>query len=293
MSAFRCAAPSSLSPRPPPEKSRQGRERLTGKSPMGPTICSICAVTKSMSRDGGMTVGDLVRGCDRLERQHGGQSVLEVIGGPAGLTPSPARLATMTRLDRNEPTLNDATPGDPRDTTSPPPWPPGHAEGVGWRCALRLGASCNVVIGDKVGDKRLRAGLPASWRIGDKTGTGEHGSTNTVAIIWPPGRAPLIATVFFAEFIRVRWTRATRSTRRSEASSPRRSDKKGPARSRPLSSPRDVEDQLPPRRRCRPSSACRRRGRYRSGRLEGALPSLMSLRKYIALYPISNGRWPT
>ena len=55
------------------------------------------------------------------------------------------------------------------------------------------------LIGDKVGDKRLRAGLPPSWRIGDKTGTGEHGSTNAVAIIWPPGRAPLIATVYYTE----------------------------------------------------------------------------------------------
>jgi beta-lactamase class A len=53
------------------------------------------------------------------------------------------------------------------------------------------------LIGDKVGDKRLRAGLPPSWRIGDKTGTGDRGSTNAVAIIWPAGRAPLIAAVYY------------------------------------------------------------------------------------------------
>jgi beta-lactamase class A len=55
------------------------------------------------------------------------------------------------------------------------------------------------LVDDKVGDKRLRAGLPPSWRIGDKTGSGERGSTNAVAIIWPPGRAPLIATVYYTE----------------------------------------------------------------------------------------------
>ncbi len=55
------------------------------------------------------------------------------------------------------------------------------------------------LIGDKVGDKRLRAGLPPSWRVGDKTGSGERGSTNTIAIIWPPDRAPLIATVYYTE----------------------------------------------------------------------------------------------
>jgi len=53
------------------------------------------------------------------------------------------------------------------------------------------------LIGDKVGDKRLRAGLPPYWWIGDKTGTGDRGSTNAVAIIWPPARAPIIATVYY------------------------------------------------------------------------------------------------
>jgi beta-lactamase class A len=57
-----------------------------------------------------------------------------------------------------------------------------------------------LLIDDKVGDKRLRAGLPSSWRIGDKTGTGDRGSTNAVAILWPPPeRAPLIATVYYTE----------------------------------------------------------------------------------------------
>ena len=53
------------------------------------------------------------------------------------------------------------------------------------------------LIDDKVGDKRLRAGLPPSWRIGDKTGSGDRGTTNTIAIIWPPERAPIIAAVYY------------------------------------------------------------------------------------------------
>ena len=42
------------------------------------------------------------------------------------------------------------------------------------------------LIADKVGDKRLRAGLPKTWGIGDKTGSGDHGTANTIAIIRPP-----------------------------------------------------------------------------------------------------------
>jgi beta-lactamase class A len=55
------------------------------------------------------------------------------------------------------------------------------------------------LIDDKVGDKRLRAGLPPGWRIGDKTGSGDHGTANTIAIIRPPERAPIIVTVYLTE----------------------------------------------------------------------------------------------
>ncbi len=53
--------------------------------------------------------------------------------------------------------------------------------------------------GDKVADKRLRAGLPADWGIADKTGTGDHGVANTIAILRPPARPPLFVAVYFAE----------------------------------------------------------------------------------------------
>jgi len=45
----------------------------------------------------------------------------------------------------------------------------------------------------------LRAGFPASWRVGDKTGTGNHGAANVVAIAWPPGRLPVLAAVYYKE----------------------------------------------------------------------------------------------
>ena len=53
--------------------------------------------------------------------------------------------------------------------------------------------------GGETGDKRLRAGLPADWGIADKTGTGDHGAANTIAILRPPARPPLFVAVYFAE----------------------------------------------------------------------------------------------
>jgi beta-lactamase class A len=126
------------------------------------------------------------------------------LGGPEGVT---ARLRALgdaeTRLDRYEPSMNFAPPGEVRDTTTPRAMAatmrrlllddvlPATArdELIGW------------MIATKTGLKRLRAGLPADWRAGDKTGTGlADGMTdkiNDIAIFWPPGRAPIIVTAYF------------------------------------------------------------------------------------------------
>jgi beta-lactamase class A len=52
------------------------------------------------------------------------------------------------------------------------------------------------LVGNTTGNARLRAGLPATWRVGDKTGTGERGATNDVAIAWPPGRKAVLITAY-------------------------------------------------------------------------------------------------
>ena len=52
------------------------------------------------------------------------------------------------------------------------------------------------LIANKTGDARLRAGLPNGWRVGDKTGTGEQGTANDVAVVWPSSGAPVIVAVY-------------------------------------------------------------------------------------------------
>ncbi|GJD33565.1 class A beta-lactamase [Methylobacterium aerolatum] len=124
-----------------------------------------------------------------------------LLGGPEALTRWVRGIGdTVTRFDRTEMDLNTAIPGDPRDTTFP----------TAMRETLRrvlLGTVLTPesrgrleawMVGGQTGFKRLRAGLPAAWTVGDKTGTGggDTGTYNDVAIIRPPDRAPLIATVF-------------------------------------------------------------------------------------------------
>jgi beta-lactamase class A len=57
------------------------------------------------------------------------------------------------------------------------------------------------MIETQTGAKRIRAGLPTGWKAGDKTGTGNGDGIsdkyNDVAIICPPGRAPLIVSAYY------------------------------------------------------------------------------------------------
>lgn len=53
------------------------------------------------------------------------------------------------------------------------------------------------LLASKTGGRRLRAGLPADGRVGDKSGTGNNGTANDVAIALPPGRSPILITAYY------------------------------------------------------------------------------------------------
>ena len=148
----------------------------------------------------GMTMAELCHASVTLSDNTAGNLLLSSFGGPAGLTAFARTLGDgITRLDRIEPDLNSAIPGDPRDTTAP-------ASMLSDMRALLLGDALSpasrMQLGDwlvatSTGDKRLRAGMPAGWRVGDKTGTSGNGMSNDIAIAWPPGRKPLLVTAYY------------------------------------------------------------------------------------------------
>lgn len=127
--------------------------------------------------------------------------LLNLIGGPASLTQFLRSAGDqITRLDRFETELNTNNPGDERDTSTPRAMT---------HSVVRLLTSDvlsdsskrllgNWLVASKTGSSRLRAGLPVNWTIGDKTGMGMNGAANNFAVAWPPGRAPIIMTVFMS-----------------------------------------------------------------------------------------------
>ncbi len=150
----------------------------------------------------GMTLGEICEAAVTLSDNTAANLMFESFGGPAALTQFSRSLGDeVTRFDRIEPALNEAMPGDPRDTTTPAAM----AENLR---RLVLGDALSAksknqlaawLIANKTGDERLRAGFPKSWRVGDKTGSGDNGATNDVAIVWPPDRGPIVVTAYFAE----------------------------------------------------------------------------------------------
>lgn len=149
--------------------------------------------------EGGMTIAELCEAAITLSDNTAGNLLLASFGGPAGLTSFARSLGDeTTRLDRIETELNEALPGDPRDTTSP------RAMAQTLR-ALTLGDALSATSraqliawlkANTTGGTRLRAGVPSGWAVADKTGTGDNGTANDVAVLWPPQRAPLIVTVY-------------------------------------------------------------------------------------------------
>lgn len=128
--------------------------------------------------------------------------VLNAIGGPSSVTGFVRGLGdTITRLDRTETTLNEATPGDPRDTTTPNAM-------VNNLRKLVLGdtlsdSSRDKLIswlrGNRVSDNLLRAAVPQDWKIGDRSGAGGYGSRSITAVLWPPNRKPLVLAIYITE----------------------------------------------------------------------------------------------
>jgi beta-lactamase class A len=160
------------------------------------------AMTKDRVGGEGMSIAELCEAAMIVSDNTAGNLLLARLGGPEGLTAYARSLGdTVTRLDRIEPYLNEAIPGDERDTTSP-------AAMLADLYALALGNVLSAssrdqltrwLLGNKTGDTRLRAGLPSYWRVGDKTGSGDRGTTNDIGIIWPPGRAPVLVSIYLTE----------------------------------------------------------------------------------------------
>ncbi|MBT1620356.1 class A beta-lactamase [Curtobacterium flaccumfaciens pv. poinsettiae] len=148
--------------------------------------------------DTGMTVRELIDAALRSSDNTAANLLVERLGGPDAVERWLRGIGDQTtRVDRVEPDLNQATPGDRRDTTTPERFAAdlravllGDVLDAADRRVLR-----DAMLGNTTGDATIRAGVDPSWRVADKTGTASYGVRNDIAVVTPPGRAPIVLVV--------------------------------------------------------------------------------------------------
>jgi beta-lactamase class A len=150
----------------------------------------------------GMTVAELCEATLQYSDNPAANLLMKQIGGPAAVTAYARSIGdTEFRLERWETELNSAIPGDARDTTTP-------AAMARSLHALVLGDALPAahrkqlkewMLGNTTGATRIRAGVPSGWPVADKTGAGDYGTVNDIAVIWPPGKAPIVLAVYLTQ----------------------------------------------------------------------------------------------
>lgn len=180
----------------------RGVESLDRRIPITPAdLIHWSPVTERHVGGPGMTLADLCEAALTISDNAAANLIMSSYGGPAALTAYLPTLGdTVTRIDRREPELNVKHPDAPMDTTTP------RAMVMNLHKLVLGDALSNAsrqlltkwLVGNTTGGKRLRAGLPSSWRVGEKTGTFQN-DANDSGVVWPPNRAPLIVSAYLAD----------------------------------------------------------------------------------------------
>lgn len=165
-------------------------------------LLSYSPITKNYVAPATITLQTLCAAAVSYSDNTAGNSILTYLGGPEAVTRFMRESGdTITRLDRTEPTLNEATQGDERDTSTPELM----AAGLHKLLATPLLTTPHRTVlegwmrEDKVADNLLRAALPKGWTIADKTGAGGYGSRAIIAAVYPTGEKPVYMAIYITQ----------------------------------------------------------------------------------------------
>ncbi|WP_419760698.1 class A beta-lactamase [Acidisoma sp.] len=157
-------------------------------------------VARQNAGAGFMTVAALCAAAMEWSDNTAENLLLKLIGGPPGWTRYARAIGdTTSRLDRFEPALNTAVPGDPRDTTTPEAMVRDlHVVLLGNALTKSSRGRLETwMLDGRITASLLRAGVPPHWRVADKSGSGENGTRNDIGIILPPKAAPVLAAIYY------------------------------------------------------------------------------------------------
>lgn len=178
------------------QKAQQGQVAMTDMHPVNPAEVIAHSPISGPRAGSSMSLDELCRAVLQRSDNTAANMLLRLIGGPPAITEFARSIGDeRTRLDRWEPDLNSALPGDPRDTSTP------RALGGGIRA---------ILTGDVLDEEhrrrldewmrgnetsRMRAGLPPGWTSADKTGGGDFASTNDVGMVYGPAGERILLSI--------------------------------------------------------------------------------------------------
>ncbi|CAH0166244.1 class A beta-lactamase [Priestia megaterium] len=148
--------------------------------------------------DTGMTLRELADASLRYSDNTAGNLILQQLGGPDGFKEALENIGDdVTLPERFEPDLNEVNPGETHDTSTPralaaslQKYVLGQALPEDKRALLTDWMKRNTT-----GDALIRAGVPKSWEVADKTGAGSYATRNDIAILWPPKGDPIVLAI--------------------------------------------------------------------------------------------------
>lgn len=178
----------------------RGEDQLAAMIPYGKAdLLDYAPVAKQNLAAGAMSVAEMCKAIVELSDNTCANLLLARIGGPAALTAFWRSLGDATsRLDHNEPELNRSPAGDPRDTTTPAAMA-GNLRRLVTGEALPPASRAQLIewmVNCKTGANRLRGGLPASWKIGDKTGYNGKDAAGDIAVAWSKPDTPILIAAY-------------------------------------------------------------------------------------------------
>ena len=177
-------------------------DRLVHYGP--PDLLPYAPITRAHVGEGALTFDALCAAAAEYSDNTAANLLLRETGGPEALTTWVRSLGDPAfQLSYGEPEVNYSRFGDLSDTTTPQAMADSYRRFVLGEVLTPASGTklAGWLVANTTGGNRLRAGLPSSWRVGDKTGTYDDKwfSTVDVAIAWPPGRAPLVIAGFVTD----------------------------------------------------------------------------------------------
>ena len=179
---------------------QSGDERLDRRLPITSADMISHAPVTEPAIGGTLSVEALMKATVEVSDNPAANLLLKAMGGIEPMQAFYRGLGdATTRADRFEPEMNRLD-GD-KDTIQPLQ-SAANIERLFVDAATPLASSSSSLLlkwmlDSPTGTNRLKAGVPAGWRVAHKTGTGGYGPTNDIGLLYPPSGAPVIVAAYY------------------------------------------------------------------------------------------------